>query len=132
MSQLGFDEDGDPIDLPPTAVGWRVRRMTGKRGAPGLVYGSDGVPLVIPLEMDIEELRCEVGLPGRYRLEPVDERHRQIKDVKAAIVIVPHGETAGEVAETARSFQPASGEPNAYAVVMEAMRQTSEMARTNA
>jgi hypothetical protein len=44
MSQLGFDEDGDPIDLPPMAVGWRVRRMTGKRGAPGLVYGSSGVP----------------------------------------------------------------------------------------
>jgi hypothetical protein len=87
----------------------------------------------MPLETDIEELRREVGLPGRYRLEAVDERHRQIKDVSAAIVMVPAGGHSGdEGAEAGPSSPPESGELNAYAVVMEAMRQNQEMARTNA
>ena len=64
MSQLAFDENGEPVDLPPTAAGWRVRRMKGTRSAPGLVYGSDGAPLVLPLDVDIEELRREVWPPA--------------------------------------------------------------------
>src|SRR5689334_9500776 len=106
MSQLAFDEDGEPIDLPPAAVGWRVRRMKGTRGAPGLVYGSEGVPLVVPLELDVEELRREVGLPGRYRLEAVDDR-RRVLDAKAAVVIVPPSElVTDETTGTAPTREP--------------------------
>jgi hypothetical protein len=130
MSQLAFNEDGEPIDLPPTAAGWRVRRMKGTRGAPGLVYGSNGAPLVIPLEMDIEELRREVGMPGRYKLEPVDERRRQL-EAEAAIVVVPPSEPgAEETAEAVPSCGPTPEAPSTMTVVMEAMRQNSEMART--
>lgn len=42
MAQLAFDEVGEPIDLPPATMGWRIRHMKGTRGAPGLVYGSEG------------------------------------------------------------------------------------------
>jgi len=132
MSQLAFDEDGEPIDLPPVAVGWRVKRMKATRGAPGLVYGSNGAPLVVPLDADVEDLRREVGTPGRYRLEAVDERRRVIDEVKAAVVIIPPSESN---ATDAVAIAP-SGErdlsreaPNAMAVVMEALRQNSEMAR---
>src|SRR6185436_5990258 len=97
MSQLAFNEDGDPIELPAAATGWRVKRMRGTRGAPGLVYGADGAPLVIPLELDIEDLRREVGIPGKYKLEAVDDRRRPL-GVEEAIVFVPLGDAPGDEA----------------------------------
>ena len=90
MSQLAFNEDGDPIELPPVATGWRVKRMRGTRGAPGLVYGADGAPLVLPLKMDIEDLRREVRIPGKYKLEAVDDRRRPL-GVEEAIERDHHG-----------------------------------------
>src|SRR5690242_1359007 len=132
MAQLAFNENGDPIELPPTAAGWRVKRMRGSRGAPGLVYGRDGTPLVIPREMDIEDLRREVGTSGKYKLEAIDDRRRPL-EVDEAIVVVPSdGGAADETAGDPPSARPASKEPNAMAVVIEAMRQNSEIARQNA
>src|SRR6185436_6086776 len=132
MSQLAFNEDGDPIELPPAATGWRVKRMRGTRGAPGLVYASDGAPLVIPLEMDIEDLRREVGISGKYKLEAIDDRRRPL-GVEEAIVFVPSADaTADESTEATSSAKPAPAEPNAMAVVIEAMRQNSEAMKQNA
>ena len=69
MSELAFNMNGEPFDVPPTATGWRVRRMKHK-GAPEVVYGRDGIPLVLPIEADVDDLRREVGTAGRYRVDP--------------------------------------------------------------
>ena len=48
MSDLAFNINGEPFEVPATASGWRVRRMKLK-GPPEVVYGRDGLPLVLPL-----------------------------------------------------------------------------------
>jgi hypothetical protein len=84
------------------------------------------VPLVVPLETDIEELRRIVVAPGKYRLDAVDDQHRVIKGADVAYVYVRASEPELVKVETAALD---SG-PNTNAVLMEAMRQNSEMART--
>jgi hypothetical protein len=70
---LAFDTNGDPIDLPPNAIAWRVRRGGGRRGRPSHVFDSEtGRQLEIPLGATIEAL-VEAGCPpDRYLLYPVD------------------------------------------------------------
>jgi hypothetical protein len=92
MIPLAFNFDGEAFELPPTAVGWRVKRLRAGKGAPELVYNSDGLPLVIPLETDMEDLRRTIVVPGKYRLDPVDEEHRVLKGADAAYVLVRSAE----------------------------------------
>jgi hypothetical protein len=125
MIPLAFNFDGEAFELPPTAVGWRVKRLRQGKGAPELVYGADGVPLVVPLETDIEELRRIVVAPGKYRLDPVDDQHRVIKSADVAYVCVRASDSEPVKAETVLD-----NGPTANAVLMEAMRQNSEMARS--
>jgi hypothetical protein len=122
---LAFNFEGDAFEVPPTAVGWRVKRMRTK-GAPELVYSSDGVPLVIPLDTDMEDLRRIVVVPGKYRLDAVDEQQHVLKEVEVAYVLVP---PAGPAPSTVETVAPDNA-PNANAVLIEAMRQNSEIART--
>jgi hypothetical protein len=70
---LAFDLNGDPIELPPNAIAWRVRRGGGRRGRPSHVFDSEtGRQLEIPLGATIEAL-IEAGCPpDRYLLYPVD------------------------------------------------------------
>jgi hypothetical protein len=114
---LAFNVNGEPFALPQSASGWRVRRMKAK-GTAELIYGSDGVPLVLALDADIEDLRREVrGMPGRYRLDPVDEERRSLVEVPAAYVFVhPEMRAFGDVA--------------IERVVIEAMRVNTELARS--
>jgi hypothetical protein len=56
MSELAFNANGESFEVPAAVTGWRVRRMK-PRGAPELVYGRDGRPLMIPIESSLEELR---------------------------------------------------------------------------
>lgn len=87
MSELAYDADGDRFEVPAMAAGWRVRRFrnAGARGAPEVVFGEDGRPLVLPIEAGIDELRGAVaGVPGRYRLDPVDPNGRAVEKVPAA------------------------------------------------
>src|SRR5262245_17977588 len=63
MSELWFDCEGNPIDVPPEAVGWHVRRVVA-RGRPQLVYDGDGLPLFLPIGARIGELRRAVGGEG--------------------------------------------------------------------
>ena len=63
MSELAYNINGEGFEPPETATGWRVRRMK-PRGAPEVVYGKDGLPLTIPLESDLEELRRNVDSAG--------------------------------------------------------------------
>ena len=54
MSELAFNMSGEPFDVPGAATGWRVRRLK-PRGAPEVVYGRDGLPLVLPIDAGIDD-----------------------------------------------------------------------------
>ncbi len=87
MSELAYDVEGDRFEVPALATGWRVRRFRniGARGAPEVVFGDDGRPLVLPVDAGIDEFRGAVAaVPGRYRLDPVDTHGRAIEKVPAA------------------------------------------------
>ena len=121
MSELAFNVNGEPFEMPGAATGWRVRRMKHK-GAPEVVYGRDGVPLVLPVDADLDDLRREVGeVPGRYRVDPV-EGHRPIPGASAGYVFVHEGDMP--VAASEHALGPASD-----SVVIEAMRMNAEIAR---
>ncbi len=87
MSELAYNQSGDPFDVPASATAWRVRRLKAK-GAPEVVYGSDGLPLLLPIDAGVEELKAEVMTPGRYRLDPVGDGQRAIPDATSAYVYV--------------------------------------------
>src|SRR5947208_11051089 len=87
MSELAFNANGEAFDLPASVTGWRVRRMK-PRGAPELVYGTDGRPLTVPIESTIDELRDAVGTAGKYRLDPVNDDGKCVEDVPPAYVQV--------------------------------------------
>jgi hypothetical protein len=126
MSDLAYNINGESFELPATATGWRVRRMK-QRGAPEVVYGRDGVPLMIPIESDLDELRRNVDAPGRFRLDAVDERGRSIEDVPAAYVQVSSLiEAPVALAPAAPHVAPHSPDT----VVAEAMRLNTELARS--
>ena len=101
MSDLAFDSSGEPFDLPATAAFWRVRRFrnAGARGGPEVVFGRDGSPLILPVDTDLADFREQVGAsPGRYRLDPLDQRQRPVGDVPAAYLQIsePPRTTPGE------------------------------------
>src|SRR5262249_26345426 len=87
MSELAFNINGEPFDVPPAMAAWRVRKLKPK-GAPEVVYGHDGLPLFLALDADIEDLRREASGEGRYRLDPVDERNRPLPNTQASYVCV--------------------------------------------
>jgi hypothetical protein len=101
MSELAYNINGDPFEVPTTATAWRVRRMK-KKGAPEVVYGREGIPLLLPMDAGIDELRAEVSEPGRYRLDPVSDSQRPIVDATSAYVFLqPEHEARNPEAETA-------------------------------
>lgn len=67
---LARDQDGNPIELPEGAVGWRVRRQTG--GRPRLMLDASKQPLLLPLEYTIADVE-DVVAPGNYLLDVVDK-----------------------------------------------------------
>jgi hypothetical protein len=71
---LAINQQGEPFDVPNEARGWRVRRQSqGGRGTPMLVR-IEGKPLRLELDATYEDLLEAVdGVPGVYRLDPVDE-----------------------------------------------------------
>ncbi len=121
MSDLAFNVNGEPFEAPANAAGWRVRRLK-QKGAPEVVYGRDGLPLVLPLDADLDDLRTEVGAAGRYRLDPVDESHKPIAAASAGYVFVH--------AATPSTESTASPRPATDNIAIEAMRMNAEMART--
>lgn len=68
---LARDPDGHAIELPSTAVGWRVRRQTG--GRPRIMLGVDKQPMQLPLGYTVVDLE-DILAPGAYRLDVVDQR----------------------------------------------------------
>jgi hypothetical protein len=99
-----------------------VRRFKPK-GAPEVVYGRDGLPLVVGLDAELDDLKKEGLSAGRYRLDPVDERLRAIADAPAAYVYVHEPTGAGPVSEE-------RNRGGADSALVEAMRMNTELARS--
>src|SRR5215468_9539424 len=130
MSELAFNINGEPFELPPTMTAWRVRKLKPK-GAPDVVYGRDGLPLFLPLDADVEDLRREARLEGRYRLDPVDEHNRPIAGAQASYVCVHPVEHAPEPrAPAAPPATPAMDTTAALvSALLESQKQHTELAR---
>lgn len=127
MSELAFNLNGDAFDVPPNAVGWRVRKMKSK-GAPEVAYGRNGQPLVLALEADVDDLRAEVNAPGRYRLDPIDDENKTIAGAPAGYVMVHElAPVAPGVAAQTPPLMPLPDPSNN--VVLEAIRMNAEVAR---
>src|SRR5262245_56983281 len=107
MSELAYNLNGEPFEVPPTMAGWRVRKLKSK-GAPEVVFGRDGLPLFLPMDADIEDLRRESRDTGKFRLDPVDDHNRQIPNAPASYVCVPLIERTPEPAAPAPAPPPAS------------------------
>ncbi|MFT3693967.1 MAG: hypothetical protein QM831_12560 [Kofleriaceae bacterium] len=120
MSELAFNLNGDPFEIPPGAAGWRVRRMKAK-GAPEVVYGRNGQPLVVPIDSDLDDVRAEVVIPGRYRFDIVDEANAPIKEATAGYAYI-HDQA---VATARTSALPAANDN----IVIEAMRMNAEISK---
>ena len=124
-SELAFNLNGEPFDVPPHAAGWRVRKMKHK-GAPEVVYGRNGMPLILPIEADLDDVRQETTAPGRYRLDPVDEANRPIPEAPVGYVYV-HDQTHAPHAPATTTALLRSASDN---VVIEAMRMNAEIAKS--
>jgi hypothetical protein len=129
MSELAFNVNGEPFEVPATATWWRVRKLKSK-GAPEVVYGKDGLPLVIPIDADLDDLRRESGASGRYRLDPVDESFKPLPNAMAGYVYVHpvERERAHESASAPIASSPLP--PPSDHVVIEAMRMNAEIAKS--
>ncbi|MBV8757177.1 MAG: hypothetical protein JO257_07885 [Deltaproteobacteria bacterium] len=122
MSELAFNANGEAFEVPANVTGWRVRRMK-PRGAPELVYGEDGGPLVVSIEATIDELRDAVVTAGKYRLDPVNDDGRCVEAVPPAYVQVTR---PPRTAATAVAVPAATSDDT----IREAMRMNTELARS--
>jgi hypothetical protein len=98
MAELAFNHNGDPFEVPAEAVAWRVRRIKG-RGAPEVVYGANGAPLVLPVDAAFEDLRREAKVPGKYRLDPINEDHQVLEGASPSYLVLPERPDPEDVAE---------------------------------
>ncbi|HTR50275.1 MAG TPA: hypothetical protein VMJ10_06175 [Kofleriaceae bacterium] len=130
MSELAFNINGEAFEVPAHATGWRVRRMRHK-GSPEVVYGRDGLPLVLPISAQMEELRAEVDSTGRYRLDLVDADNKPIVGAPSGYVQV-NFDSAPASSEGPGAIGPvvsaASFGKQSDNIVIEAMRMQSMIA----
>lgn len=126
MSELAFNLNGEPFDVPETATGWRVRRMKAK-GAPEVVYGRNGQPLVVPIDADVDDVRSEVGTAGRYRFDAVDELNKPIDAVSAGYAYIHERSHAAAPGMASTSLPPPTGVPFEQ-VLIEALRTQAAIA----
>lgn len=125
MSEIWFDCNGNPIDVPPNAVAWQVRRQVA-RGAPRLMYDGQGRPLLLPITVEHDELRRAVEVAGLYRLYPVDEDRRPITG--APVAYVPVGPTPSQdqaPSDPLTAAPPAATEAEALLDELSALSRTS-------
>jgi hypothetical protein len=125
MSQLAvaYNQQGEPFAVPPSATGWRVRRSR-QKGPPEVVYGLDGAPLVLPLDADLQDLRREARIPGRYRLEAIDDRQQVIDGAQVAYLYVHEDHAAAEAGTEPRRPAPLES------ALIEAMRLNTSLAQS--
>jgi hypothetical protein len=91
---LAVSQHGEPLELPEASKEWRVRRLPapGKQGAPEMVYGADGLPLLLSIDATPDDLAEAVDhKAGKYRLDAVDGARKTVPDVGPAYVVVGGG-----------------------------------------
>lgn len=91
MSELAFDANGEPLTFPASAEELRVRlfRNPGMRGACEVVHDKEGGALYVPIDITYLEFRQRVdGVPGRYRLDPVDASRKVLSNAAPAYVTI--------------------------------------------
>jgi hypothetical protein len=124
MSELAFNVNGEAFEVPETAAGWKVKRMKAK-GAPEVVYGRNGMPLVLARDAGIDDLKSEVDQPGRYRLDLVDDNNKPLEGIGAGYVHVHTVAPAAESTPRGATITTPSSD-----ATIEAMRLNSELARS--
>jgi hypothetical protein len=132
MLQLAYNLNGEPFEAPPSMAAWRARKLK-KAGAPETAWGLDGLPLFLPMDADIEDLRRESGgETGRFRLDPVDDQRRAIPNAPASYVCV-HPLAPAPAAPVAPAVPAASASNETtsqlVAALLESQKQHTEMAR---
>ena len=124
MSELAFNINGEAFEVPAHATGWRVRRMRVK-GSPEVVYGRDGLPLVLPIDAELDDLRAEVDVTGRYRLDLVDQNNKAIADVPSGYVQINPQQASSSTTSVSTTSPSFSDNP-----LLEAMRINADLAKT--
>src|SRR5688572_1942436 len=112
---LARDPEGNLIQLPDGAVGWRVRRQTG--GRPRLHLDAKKQPIVLALEYTIADVE-DILPPGNYLLDAVDK----VGDALGVTVAVSLGQL-----RNAESIEP--DEESAPAVVPTTLPSTTSDVR---
>src|SRR5213078_725397 len=132
MLPLAYSLNGEPFDAPATMAAWRVRKLK-KLGAPEIVYGLDGLPLFLPMDADIEDVRHQSGgETGRFRLDPVDDHNKSIPSAPASYVCVhPIAPAPAAPAAPAVPAASASAETTSQLIsaLLESQKQHTELAR---
>jgi hypothetical protein len=89
---LAFDSNGNPLDIPPQAIAWRVRRGGGRRGRPRNVFDAEtGRQLELPLGSTLDDLVSTGVEADRYLLYPIDSEGRILAGI-VAVTEVPEGD----------------------------------------
>jgi hypothetical protein len=114
----------NPVEVPSAAVSWRVRKLP-VRGHPQVAYGSDGLPLIVPIDATLAEFRSAVQLEGRYRLDPVDEHRREVADARSAYVRL------ARPAGPAVAARAATASPDSSDAAATAIRANLDLAKTS-
>jgi len=123
---LAWSQAGTPIELSSEAEVWRVRRLNGssRGGAPEVVYGEDGIPLLLALETTPEEFAEAVGgRPGKYRLDALDDSHNAISGTPPAYHVIGDGGRPREV--SAATVHSPDVVANANNALVEALKDSS-------
>jgi len=127
---LAYDADGEPLHVPPHAVGWRVRKLARAAGRPKLIFDAEtGRPLELELMVSLDDLADNVDESGRYRLEAIDANGRIIPRCVAVVHVQKDEEAAPFAAKLATDpaqvlplmFQLLERVVNANATTMQAM-----------
>jgi len=86
---LANDANGNPLDVPPEAVAWRVRKLARRAGRPKVIFDAEtGRPLELPHAVTYDDFVEQVNDSGRFRLEAVDGNGRIIPGCVAVTEVV--------------------------------------------
>ncbi|MBA3458556.1 MAG: hypothetical protein H0T46_01235 [Deltaproteobacteria bacterium] len=88
QSELAYNVNGEPFEVSDKVTDWRVKGLRAGRGAPAIAYARDGRPLTVPVDATHDDLREELDVSGRFRLDPIDENGKVVEGVPAAYVQV--------------------------------------------